>query len=166
MHTSFQSQWLAKSPCVHSINSMTQPPRSVTVPCTFCSTLNRLDIDRMADRPKCGKCARPILLDRPLRLSDANFDTVIKGSTLPVAVDFYAEWCQPCKIMAPALDEVAHEHHDHILIAKIDTDKNPAVSMRFNIRGVPTLIVFENGTEARRQSGAMPQKQIEQFLGV
>lgn len=136
----------------------------MTVPCTFCSTLNRLDLERVNDRPKCGSCARPILLDRPLRLSDANFDTVISGSAIPVAVDFYADWCQPCKMMAPALDEVAHEHSGHVLIAKVDTDKNPAVSMRFAIRSIPTLIVFVNGNEAKRQSGAMGHAQIEQLL--
>lgn len=139
---------------------------SVTVPCTFCGTLNRVDLERISDRPKCGSCARPMLLDRPLRLSDEHFDRVIADASVPVVVDFYADWCQPCKIMAPALDEIAHEQAGRVLVCKLDTDKNPAMSMRFGIRGIPTLIVFEHGAEARRQSGVMRREQIEAFVGL
>jgi thioredoxin 2 len=126
--------------------------------------LNRVDLERIADRPKCGSCSRPILMDRPLRLADDNFDTVLAGASVKVLVDFYADWCAPCKIMAPALDEVAYEHQGRVLIAKLDTDRNPATAARFAIRSIPTLIVFENGVEKVRQSGAMRRDQVEALL--
>lgn len=135
-----------------------------TVPCTFCSALNHLDLARIAQRPKCGKCSRQILLDRPLRLNDNDFERVISDAEVPVLVDFYADWCAPCKVMAPIIDEFAHEHVGQVLVAKFDTDRNPAMSMRFGIRGIPTLIVFEQGRETRRQTGAVGRAQLESLL--
>ena len=139
---------------------------NATVPCTFCRALNRVDLARIADRPKCGKCSRSILLDRPLRLSDSDFDRVIGDAPIPLIVDFYADWCAPCKVMGPVIDELAHEHQAKILVAKIDTDRNPAVSARFNIRSIPTLIVFEQGRELKRQTGALPRHQIEALVNL
>lgn len=135
-----------------------------TVPCTFCSALNHVDLARIAQRPKCGKCSRLILLDRPLRLNDNDFDRVLIDAEIPVLVDFYADWCAPCKVMAPIIDEYAHEHVGQVLVAKLDTDRNPATSMRFSIRGIPTLIVFEGGRETKRQTGAVGRAQLESLL--
>jgi thioredoxin 2 len=135
-----------------------------TVPCTFCSALNHVDLARIAQRPKCGKCSRLILLDRPLRLNDNDFDRVLSDAEIPVLVDFYADWCAPCKVMAPIIDEYAHEHVGQVLVAKLDTDRNPATSMRFSIRGIPTLIVFEGGRETKRQTGAVGRAQLESLL--
>ena len=140
--------------------------RKATVPCTFCSTLNSVDLDRINDRPKCGKCARPILLDRPFKLNESDFDRVVHNASIPVVVDFYADWCAPCRAMAPAIDEVAHEHKGEILVAKLDTDRNQNLAVRFNIRGIPTVIVFENGVEKSRRSGAMRREEIEQLCGT
>jgi thioredoxin 2 len=135
-----------------------------TVPCTFCSALNHVDLARIAQRPKCGKCSRLILLDRPLRLNDNDFDRVLSDAEIPVLVDFYADWCAPCKVMAPIIDEFAHEHVGQVLVAKLDTDRNPATSMRFGIRGIPTLIVFEGGRETKRQTGAVGRAQLASLL--
>lgn len=135
-----------------------------TVPCTFCSALNHVDLARIAQRPKCGKCSRLILLDRPLRLNDNDFDRVLSDAQIPVLVDFYADWCAPCKMMAPIIDEFAHEHVGQVLVAKLDTDRNPATSMRFAIRGIPTLIVFELGRETKRLTGAVGRAQLESLL--
>jgi len=137
---------------------------TATVPCTFCATLNRVDLDRIADKPKCGQCGRPILLDRPVRLSDDSFDRVTADASVDVLVDFYADWCAPCKIMAPVLDELAHEHQGRVLVAKLDTDRNPKVAARFSIRAIPTLIVFTHGAERARQAGAVGRQQIEAML--
>lgn len=134
------------------------------LPCIFCETLNRIDLARAADRPKCGKCGRPFLLDRPIRLSDQVFERVIAESDAPVLVDFYADWCGPCKIMAPVLDEVANARTGELLVAKLDTDQNPAASERFGIRGIPTLILFRDGKEAARHTGALPRTQLEAWL--
>ena len=135
-----------------------------TVPCTFCSALNHVDLARIAKRPKCGKCSRLILLDRPLRLNDNDFDRVLSDAEIPLLVDFYADWCAPCKVMAPIIDEFAHEHVGQVLVAKLDTDRSPATAMRFAIRGIPTLIVFEGGREAKRQTGAVGRAQLQSLL--
>ena len=139
---------------------------TATVPCTFCRALNHIDLSRLAQRPKCGKCSRLLLLDRPVKLNDNQFDRVIADAQIPVLVDFYADWCAPCKAMAPAIDELAHEHPGRVLVAKLDTDNNPQVSARFQIRGIPTLIVFEHGREVRRQTGAIGRAQLEQLVDL
>ena len=142
----------------------TEPRATATVACPFCQTLNRVDMARVSDRPKCGSCGKPILLDRPIAITDSVFDTVTTDSTVPVVVDFYADWCGPCKIMAPLLDEAAHTRAGRILFAKIDTDRNPLIGPRFGIRGIPTLIAFRNGTEVARRVGAVPPAELETFL--
>ena len=136
----------------------------VTVRCQFCLTWNRLDATRIADKPKCGKCAKPILLDRPLKLDSETFARTIAESQVPVFVDFYADWCGPCKMMAPHIDEIARERQGMALVAKLDTDRAQQTAMGFNIRSIPTVIVFKNGKEAARQTGAVPKKMLEDLL--
>jgi len=142
----------------------TAAPQTATLRCQFCQSWNRVDVARAADRPKCGKCARPMLLDRPLRLDDETFARTIAESTVPVLVDFYADWCGPCKAMAPAVDELAAKVQGRALVAKIDTDRAQATAARFRIAGIPTVIVFEQGREARRQPGAVPLAALEGML--
>jgi thioredoxin 2 len=137
---------------------------TVTVRCQFCLTWNRLDATRIADRPKCGKCAKPILLDRPLKLDSETFARTVADSQIPVFVDFYADWCGPCKMMAPAVDALAAKYTGKAIVAKLDTDHAPAISQQFGIRGIPTSIVFTGGKEAARASGALPLAQLEAML--
>jgi thioredoxin 2 len=143
-------------------NTSTQ---KATVACPFCGQLNRVRMDRVQDRPKCGECGRPLLLDRPLPVTDAAFDRVVNGTDVPVLVDFYADWCQPCKIMAPLLDDIARERAGALLVLKLNTDMHPVTSQRFAIRGIPTLILFRNGREANRAVGAIPKAQLESLAG-
>ncbi len=138
--------------------------RTATVPCPFCGALNRVDLAKVDQGPKCGKCGKPILLDRPIALSDASFDQVTSGATVPIVVDFYADWCGPCKIMAPLLDDIARRRKGELLVMKLDTDRNPQAGQRFGVRGIPTLIVFRNGKEATRRVGAIPPADLEAFL--
>jgi thioredoxin 2 len=138
----------------------------VTLRCAFCQTWNRVDASRVADRPKCGKCARPILLDRPVPLDDETFARTVQASALPVLVDFYATWCGPCKAMAPAVDALAAKYQGRALVAKLDTDASPATAAQFGIRSIPTVIVFEGGQPARQQMGAVPLGGLEALLGV
>jgi thioredoxin 2 len=138
--------------------------RKVTVRCQFCQTWNRIDASRAADRPKCGKCGRPILIDRPIPLSEETFARTIAESAIPVLVDFYADWCGPCKVMAPAIDELAHKHQGEILVAKLNTDLAQATSQLHGIRGIPTTIVFRGGKEAKRFTGATNLAGLEQLL--
>ena len=135
-----------------------------TVPCLFCGRANRVDMTRVADLPKCGECGKPMRLDRPIRVTDQDLEQVVAGSTVPVLVDFYADWCGPCKMMAPILDDFAREQAGRILVAKLDTDRNPTMAVKFGIRGIPTLMVFVEGREAVRHSGVIPKVLLEALV--
>jgi thioredoxin 2 len=143
---------------------MTVESQQVTLRCQFCQTWNRIDASRAANRPKCGKCGKPILIDRPVRLDDETFARTIAESRIPVLVDFYADWCGPCKMMAPFVDELAGRHQGDALVAKLDTDRSPRTAESFAIRGIPTVIVFRDGREVTRVSGAMPLPGLEALL--
>jgi thioredoxin 2 len=141
-----------------------QTVRHVTVRCPFCETWNRIEAARAHDRPKCGKCTRPLLLDRPVPLNDETFDRTIEASEVPILVDFYADWCGPCKMMAPEVDAIASAHEGRALVGKLDTDRSPATAAKFQIRGIPTVIVFDKGREVARQTGAVRQRALEDLL--
>lgn len=143
---------------------MTDDKRHLTLLCQFCDTWNRIDSARAGDRPKCGNCARPILLDRPWILTQDSFARTIAETDIPVLVDFYADWCGPCKMMAPSVDQLAAAKTGTALIAKLNTDLAQATSQRFNVRGIPTTIVFRNGLEAKRVTGAVPYAELERLL--
>jgi thioredoxin 2 len=136
----------------------------LTIRCPHCAAWNRISADRVSHGPKCGKCAQPIPLDHPIALTDDTFARTIAESDVPVLVDFYADWCGPCKMMAPSVDELAHEHLGRAIVAKLDTDRNPRTAGSFNIRGIPTTIVFRGGREAKRQTGAVPKSELEKLL--
>ncbi|NNF14678.1 MAG: thioredoxin [Gemmatimonadetes bacterium] len=133
-------------------------PTSVTLRCSFCGTLNKVDLRRAADRPKCGDCTKPMLLDRPVKVGQDDFDRTVLESDAPVLVDFYADWCAPCKMVAPLIDEIAHDQIGKMLVAKVDTDAAPDVAMRYSIRSIPTLIVFDGGEELERSMGFEPER--------
>ncbi|HEV7388747.1 MAG TPA: thioredoxin [Gemmatimonadaceae bacterium] len=138
--------------------------RKLTVRCQFCNTWNRIDASKVTDGPKCGKCAKPILLERPVPLNDETFARTISESELPVAVDFYADWCGPCRMMAPAVDALAAHMQGKALIGKLNTDHASRTASGFNIRGIPTTIVFKEGKEVARQSGAMQLDGLKQLM--
>jgi thioredoxin 2 len=138
--------------------------KRITLRCQFCHTWNRVDAARAVDRPKCGKCAKPMLLDRPIKLDDETFAKTIAETEIPVLVDFYADWCGPCKMMAPFVDQLAAEQQGRVLVAKLDTDRAQRTAGGFNIRGIPTVIVFKGGSEAARQTGAMPKAGLEALV--
>ncbi len=137
---------------------------SATLRCQFCSTWNRIDVSRAADRPKCGNCSKPMLLDRPLMLDDESFARTVAESAVPVLVDFYADWCGPCKMMAPAVDQLAASYAGRAIIAKVNTDHSQVATQPFGIRGIPTTIVFSGGKEAVRRSGAMPYQMLASMV--
>jgi thioredoxin 2 len=144
---------------------MPDDTKRLTLRCQFCDTWNRIDAARAADRPKCGNCSRPILLDRPWILTQDSFDRTIAETDVPVLVDFYADWCGPCKMMAPDVDRLAAAKTGGALVAKLNTDLAQVTSQRFNVRGIPTTIVFRDGQEAGRVTGAVPYKELERLLG-
>ena len=138
--------------------------QTLTLRCQFCQTWNRVDGTRAAHRPKCGQCARFLLLDRPWTLHADSFERTVRESTVPVLVDFYADWCGPCKMMAPLVDQLAARVTGTALVAKLDTDRAQAIAGSLGIRGIPTIIVFREGREVARQSGVLPLPALEQLL--
>jgi thioredoxin 2 len=142
-----------------------QLPRGV-VACAFCSTLNRIDLTRLSQRPKCASCQRPILLDRPVKATAASFDKMLEGTTVPVLVDFYADWCGPCHMMAPTLDDFANRQAGRVLVLKLDTDADPTIAGRYGIRGIPTLIAFDGPKERGRHVGVADRTVLERLTGI
>src|SRR3954468_1288202 len=132
-----------------------------TAPRQFCGRLNRVDLARAGQGPKCGECARPILLDRPVKLGDADFDRVIADAQVPVLVDFYADWCGPCRMVAPIMDELARSRMGAVLVAKLDTERNHGTATRFQVSSIPTVMIFKGGAPVARQLGALPKAGYE-----
>ena len=136
----------------------------LTIRCEACKSWNRIRSDRAANGPKCGSCGTPIDLSHPLILTDDTFARTLAESEVPVLVDFYADWCGPCKMMAPSVETLARESVGKALVAKLDTDHAQRSAGRFQIRGIPTSIVFVGGREVKRQTGAVPLATLRSML--
>jgi thioredoxin 2 len=140
------------------------PSPKITLRCQFCQTWNRVEAARAADRPKCGKCGRPMLLDRPWPLNDESFERTVKETEVPVVVDVYADWCGPCKVMAPNVDTLASKMQGKALVAKLNSDFSPKTAELFDVRGIPTVLVFRDGKVAKRHTGAVGLAQLEALV--
>ena len=132
--------------------------------CANCAPLNRVPPERLADAPVCGKCKAPLLEGKPVPVTDATFQAAVERTELPVVVDFWAEWCGPCHAMAPGFERAAAEMKTRARFAKVDTEAAPGVAGRFGIRSIPTLILFKQGREAARVSGAMDARRIQDWV--
>jgi len=135
------------------------------VVCASCNSVNRVPDDRLEDNPTCGQCKQPLFGAKPVELTAASFDAHVNRSDLPVAVDFWADWCGPCKMMAPHFANAAKELEPKMRLAKLDTEAAPEIAGRYAIRGIPTVIVFRNGKEVARKSGAMDSRALTSWLG-
>ena len=132
--------------------------------CAQCLTLNRVPAGRLGEDPKCGKCGGPLLDGKPAPLTDSTFDRFVGRSDLPVVVDFWADWCGPCKMMAPAFEQAAAELKTQVRFAKLDTEQAQGIAARYGIRSIPTMIIFIRGQEAARTAGAMDARRIRAWL--
>ena len=132
--------------------------------CGHCGAVNRVPGARLQEGPKCGRCHAPVLDGTPVELSEADFDAFVGRNDLPVVVDFWAEWCGPCKMMAPAFAQVAREQRVQFRLAKLDTESSPAIAGRYAIRSIPTLILFRHGQEVDRAVGALDAGRLRAWL--
>ncbi len=128
---------------------------SIHIVCPHCGGINRVPADRLGGDPKCGKCHRPLFTGRPLALDEAAFNRHLQRSDLPMLVDFWAPWCGPCKMMAPAFEQAAAQLEPAVRLVKVNTEENQALAAQYGIRSIPTLALFKGGREIARTAGAM-----------
>jgi thioredoxin 1 len=123
-------------------------------------------IDALKNQADTMAAAQPEhnMSDQIVHVSDATFDAEVLNSDIPVLVDFWAEWCGPCKMIAPVLDEIASDYTGKLKVCKVDVDANPEIPQKFNIRGIPTLIVFKGGNAEATKVGALSKSQLSSFI--
>ncbi|MGB5473158.1 MAG: thioredoxin TrxC [Gammaproteobacteria bacterium] len=132
--------------------------------CPHCHAVNRVAMRRLADHPGCGKCHQQLFTAHPLELNSSNFQQHISRSDIPVVVDFWAPWCGPCKVMAPAFEQAAAQLEPRARLAKLNTENEQGIATQFRIQSIPTLALFLNGRELARQPGAMSTADIVRWV--
>lgn len=135
-----------------------------TIACPNCLKANRVPSERLADGPKCGNCKKPLFSGQPMELTTANAASLLNNTDIPVLVDCWASWCGPCRSFAPVFSQAAGQFEPKLRFAKLDTEANQQLGARWNIRSIPTLILFKGGQEVDRVSGALPGPQLKQWL--
>jgi thioredoxin 2 len=139
------------------------------IECPSCETANRVRVDRLEEKPKCGRCKADLeggtlYASTPIAVPEGAFDSLLRHSRLPILVDFWAEWCAPCRQMHPILDRLAGEMARRLLIAKVDTDASRFLASRFGIQAIPTLVLLRSGLEVDRITGLLPLGELRQRL--
>jgi thioredoxin 2 len=136
----------------------------VHIVCGRCGAVNRVPGARLEQAPNCGRCKSALLDGTPVELSGENFARFIERNDLPVVVDFWADWCGPCKMMAPVFAQAAREQRLRLRMAKLDTDAHADIAQRHAIRSIPTLVLFKGGQEVDRVSGALDATRLRAWL--
>ncbi|WP_194439217.1 thioredoxin TrxC [Vibrio fluminensis] len=131
--------------------------------CPSCQGVNRVPSERISESPKCGKCQQPLLDGKPIEGTELNFASLL-NSDQPVVVDFWAPWCNPCVGFAPVFEQVAEEQNGQLRFVKIDTESQQNLAAQYQIRSIPTIMVFKNGKRVDVINGALPKSQFSQWL--
>lgn len=134
------------------------------IACPHCDAVNRVPAQKLKSQPVCGKCKQPLFHAQPLELTAANFQQHVGRNDIPVLVDFWAPWCGPCRMMAPAFAQAAQLLEPEMRLAKLNTEAEQELAARFNIRSIPTLAIFRGGRETARQAGAMDANGIVRWV--
>ena len=133
--------------------------------CPACGASNRVPLEKikLGLQPVCGRCKSPLPAEtKPVTVTDATFAAAVERSPLPVLLDLWAPWCAPCRAVAPVIEELAREMAGRVRVAKMNVDENPATATRFQVRSIPTLLIFQNGEEKERMVGVQPKAAIAQ----
>lgn len=132
--------------------------------CPHCDTINRIPSERKFQHPRCGQCKEALFTGHPLELTGRNFQRHIERNDIPVVVDFWADWCGPCKTMAPSFAQAAATLEPQVRLAKVNTERDQGIAGQFIIRSIPTLVIFKSGREVTRKSGAMSTADIVRWV--
>ena len=140
------------------------------VKCAACGTKNRIPKNRLNESPICGRCRAPLRISSspaaPVNVTDQTFNEEVLSHNGPVLVDCWAPWCGPCKMVAPALEQLASEYAGRVKIAKLNVDENPVTASQYGIRSIPTMLLFKAGKQIDKLVGALPKQEIERHMGT
>jgi thioredoxin 2 len=146
------------------MNSAPHSAGTVLAACPQCHSIVRVPAARADEHPKCPRCKTQVLTGEPIALDGASFAAHVERATLPVLADFWAPWCAPCRMLAPVLERAAAQRATQLRVAKVNTDEQPELAGRFGIRSIPTLILFRDGRELARRSGALDAASLSHWL--
>ena len=136
----------------------------LNINCPQCNVTNKVPAERMGDKPKCGKCKQVLFQGKTTELTAANYNSMLNRNDIPVLIDCWASWCGPCQQFAPVFEQAAAEFEPGIRLVKLNTEAEQGIATQLQIRSIPTLILFKQGREAARISGALPPGQLKQWL--
>jgi thioredoxin 2 len=143
---------------------------SIIITCPKCGVKNRVPHAKINDRPVCGKCRAPLAAGTssgvPLDITDNTFENEVLAFKGPVLVDCWAPWCGPCRMLSPVIEQIAKDYRGRLKVVKLNTDENPKIAMKYNIQSIPTMLLFNNGTQVERMTGALPRQEIEKRIAT